>query len=69
MPDRIKKILDKVLAWWNKFTTKQKTIIVGASAAVIFTFAIFNLGVHKTAVYPVPAVQLDRGGFQGHRNT
>lgn len=38
MPDRIKKILDKVLAWWNKFTTKQKTIIVGASAAVIFTF-------------------------------
>ena len=36
MPDRIKKILDKVLAWWNKFTTKQKTIIVGASAAVIF---------------------------------
>ena len=40
MPDRIKKILDKVLAWWNKFTTKQKTIIVGASAAVIFTFAI-----------------------------
>ena len=40
MPDRIKKILDKVLVWWNKFTTRQKTIIVGASAAVIFTFAI-----------------------------
>ena len=40
MPDKIKKIVDKILAWWNKFTTRQKTAIVGAAAAVIFTFAI-----------------------------
>lgn len=40
MPDKIKEILNKVLAWWNKFTAKQKTIIIGISAAVVFTFAI-----------------------------
>ena len=40
MPDKIKEILDKVLAWWNKFTTKQKTIIIGITAVVVFTFAI-----------------------------
>lgn len=40
MPDKIKEILDKVLAWWNKFTTKQKTVIIGITAVVIFTFAL-----------------------------
>ena len=40
MPDKVKEILDKIKAWWNKFTTKQKTIIITAAAAVIFTFAI-----------------------------
>ena len=40
MPDKIKEILDKVLAWWNKFTAKQKTLIIGITAAVVFTFAL-----------------------------
>lgn len=40
MPDKVKEILDKIKVWWNKFTTKQKTIIITATAAVIFTFAI-----------------------------
>lgn len=40
MVDRLKEILQKVLDWWNKFTSKQKTIIVTIAAAVIFTFAI-----------------------------
>lgn len=40
MPDKVKEILEKVLAWWNKFTAKQKTIIIGITAAVVFTFAI-----------------------------
>ncbi len=38
MPDKIKAILDKILAWWNKFTAKQKTLIIGLTAAVVFTF-------------------------------
>lgn len=40
MPDRIKELIEKALAWWNKFTAKQKTIIIGIAAAVVFTFAI-----------------------------
>ncbi|MCM1568778.1 MAG: flagellar M-ring protein FliF [Roseburia sp.] len=40
MADKLKEILTKVLEWWNKFTTRQKSIIVGISAVVIFTFAI-----------------------------
>ncbi len=40
MADRLKEIPAKILEWWNRFTTKQKTIIVGIVAGVIFTFAI-----------------------------
>ncbi|MBR1930725.1 MAG: flagellar M-ring protein FliF, partial [Lachnospiraceae bacterium] len=40
MPERIKELLQKVLDWWNKFTSRQKTIIVGLAATVIFAFAI-----------------------------
>ncbi|MCM1540024.1 MAG: flagellar M-ring protein FliF [Blautia sp.] len=40
MADRLKQIPAKVLEWWNKFTTKQKTIIIAIAAVVIFTFAI-----------------------------
>lgn len=40
MVDRIKELWGKVLEWWNKFTAKQKTLIIGVAAAVIFAFAI-----------------------------
>lgn len=40
MVDKIKELWGKVLEWWNKFTSKQKTIIVGVAAAVVFAFAI-----------------------------
>ncbi len=40
MADKLKEILHKILEWWNKFTSKQKTIIVSITAAVVFTFAI-----------------------------
>lgn len=40
MPEQIKEILQKVKDWWNKFTSRQKTIIIGLGATVIFTFAI-----------------------------
>ncbi len=40
MPDKIKEIIQKILDWWNKFTAKQKTVIIGITAAVVFTFAI-----------------------------
>lgn len=40
MADKLKELLAKVTEWWNKFTTKQKSIIVGITAVVVFTFAI-----------------------------
>lgn len=40
MPERLKQILDRVLQWWNKFTARQKSIIIGVGATVVFAFAI-----------------------------
>ena len=40
MPEKLKEIIEKIKEWWNKFTTKQKTIIIAIVAAVIFTFVI-----------------------------
>ncbi len=40
MMERIKELPQKILEWWNKFTSKQKTIIVSVAAGVIVAFAI-----------------------------
>ncbi len=40
MMDRLKEIPQKILEWWNKFTSKQKTIIVSVAAGVVVAFAI-----------------------------
>lgn len=40
MADRLKEIQKKVMEWWGKFTARQKSIIIGICAVVIFTFAI-----------------------------
>lgn len=40
MLDRLKEIQAKVLEWWNKFTSKQKTVIIAIVAVVVFAFAI-----------------------------
>ena len=40
MADKFKGLLDKVLEWWNKFTAKQKTILISAAAGVVLTIAI-----------------------------
>ena len=40
MVDRLKEILQKIQEWWNKFTAKQKTIIISVAAGVILALAI-----------------------------
>ncbi len=40
MMERIREIPQKILEWWNKFSSKQKTIIVSVTAGVIVAFAI-----------------------------
>ncbi len=40
MADRIKELLNKLLEWWNKFSTRQKTFIIASTAGVIIAIAI-----------------------------
>lgn len=40
MAEKLKEIPGKILEWWNKFTSRQKTVIISLTAAVIFTFAL-----------------------------
>lgn len=42
MADRVKVLLEKVLEWWNKFTAKQKTLIVSAISGVVLVIAILG---------------------------
>lgn len=42
MADKVKEILKKVTEWWNKFTPKQKTLIISAAAGILVAFAILT---------------------------
>ena len=45
MVDRLKELLQRIQEWWNKFTAKQKTIIISVSAGVILALAMPRDGV------------------------
>lgn len=40
MVDKLKEIPKRILEWWNKFTSKQKTIIICIAAGVVLLLAI-----------------------------
>ncbi|SFP45775.1 flagellar M-ring protein FliF [Butyrivibrio proteoclasticus] len=40
MADRFKALWQKILDWWNQFTAKQKTLIVGAGSVILLTIII-----------------------------
>ncbi|WP_029232082.1 flagellar M-ring protein FliF C-terminal domain-containing protein [Butyrivibrio sp. VCB2006] len=40
MAERLRAAWQKVLDWWNQFTAKQKTLIVGAGSVVLLTIII-----------------------------
>lgn len=40
MAERAKGLLNKILEWWNKFSTRQKTFIISAGAGIILAFTI-----------------------------
>ncbi len=40
MQERLKKIQDQLLEFWNKYTSKQKTIMIGVVAAILFTIVL-----------------------------
>ena len=71
MVERLKGLWTKVLEWWNRFTAKQKTAIIGVAAAVIFAFAILiwvfsqptfvELGRYETTAEAAKVVELLKG--------
>ncbi|MDD3367761.1 MAG: flagellar M-ring protein FliF C-terminal domain-containing protein [Lachnospiraceae bacterium] len=38
--NRLREIIEKIKEWWNRFSSKQKTIIVGIAAAILMAFVI-----------------------------
>ena len=40
MVDRLRALWQRILDWWNKFTTRQKTIIIVAGVLVVAAIAI-----------------------------
>ncbi|MBR6307637.1 MAG: flagellar M-ring protein FliF [Lachnospiraceae bacterium] len=40
MIGKLKEIWEKIVAWWNKFTSKQRTLIIVLAAVVVIAFVI-----------------------------
>lgn len=40
MPEKIKEIGNKILEWWKKFSTKQKTLMISLTAIVLIALVI-----------------------------
>lgn len=40
MADKLKELQAKLLEWWNRYTSKQKTLIISIVVGIIFVFAI-----------------------------
>ncbi len=40
MADKLKELQAKMLEWWNRYTSKQKTLIISIVVGIIFVFAI-----------------------------
>ena len=47
MPEQVQKVLDKILEWWKKFNTKQKTLLISIVAVVLVALAILAAVVSK----------------------
>lgn len=45
--EKLRELGNRILEWWNRFTTKQKTLIVMVIAAVILAFAIILTVVNR----------------------
>lgn len=42
MQERFQQLLESVKEWWNKFTTRQKTLIISVAAGVIVALAVLS---------------------------
>ncbi len=48
MEERIKKLLNRILEWWKKFTNKQRSIIIGLATVVILAVVIMVAVLNRT---------------------
>lgn len=79
MADKLKEIPGKALEWWNKFTSKQKTIIIAIAAVVVFTFVIIiyaftkpqytRLGTYENSSTSAKIVEILNDAGITHRET
>ncbi|MCL2254554.1 MAG: flagellar M-ring protein FliF [Lachnospiraceae bacterium] len=53
MPEQLQKIINIVLEWWNKFTSRQRTMIIAISAGIIMTLAILLVMMNQTQYIPL----------------
>lgn len=49
MPERLKAILDKITAWWKKFNTKQRSVLISIVAVVIVALVILGVVILRFA--------------------
>ena len=47
MPERLKAILDKITAWWKKFNTKQRSVLISIVAVVIVALHRLSWSRHR----------------------
>ncbi len=47
MPERLKAILDKIAAWWKKFNTKQRSVLISIAAVVIVALVILGVVISR----------------------
>lgn len=79
MPEKLKEILDKIKAWWQKFTARQRTIIIAIASMVIFAFIIIiyvisrpkyvTLGTYANAAESAEIVDVLEGAGVTHKES
>jgi len=55
MQERLRQLLERFLEWWNRFTTRQKTLIISVGAAVVVavTVLVWTVSAPKYTVLAV----------------
>ena len=57
MPEQIQKIINKILEWWKKFNTKQRTLIVSITAVIIVALIILGYVVSRPTMVQLIACE------------
>lgn len=47
MPEWLQKIIDRIVAWWKKFSTRQKIVLISIVAAVIIALIILIIAISQ----------------------